>query len=124
VPEAVGFRTKPRLAPEMIEAALDAGVPARWIVGDQVYGSDGKLRRALEARPQAYALAVKSSEMPTTWPPYAPSGQVTAAAVAAALAPDAWQRLSCGDGAQGERRTTGPTSRCARPCAAAGSMRC
>ena len=103
VPEAVAFRTKPQLALEMIEAALAAGVPARWVVGDEVYGSDGKLRRALEARPQAYALAVKSTEMPTTWPPYAPPGQVTVAAVAAATAPDDWQRLSCGDGAQGER---------------------
>jgi SRSO17 transposase len=103
VPEAVEFRTKPQLALTMIEAALEAGVPARWVVGDEVYGSDGKLRRALEARPQAYALAVKSTEMPTTWPPYAPPGQVTVAAVAAALAPEAWQRLSCGEGAQGQR---------------------
>jgi SRSO17 transposase len=103
VPEAVEFRTKPQLALAMIEAALDAGVPARWVVGDEVYGSDGKLRRALEARPQAYALAVKSNEKPTTWPPYAPPGQVAASAVAAALEPDDWQRLSCGEGAQGER---------------------
>jgi SRSO17 transposase len=103
VPAAVAFRTKPQLALEMIEAALDAGVPARWVVGDEVYGSDGKLRRALEARPQAYALAVKSTEMPTTWPPYARPGQVAVATVAAALEPEAWQRLSCGAGAQGQR---------------------
>ena len=103
VPDAVEFRTKPQLALEMIEAALDAGVPAHWVVGDEVYGSDGKLRRALEARPQAYALAVKSSEKRTTWPPSAPPGQVTVSAVAAALAPGAWRRLSCGEGAQGER---------------------
>ena len=103
VPTAVAFRTKPQLALEMIEAALSAGVPARWVVGDEVYGNDGKLRRALEARPQAYALAVKSTEMPTTWPPYAPPGQVTVSAVAAALAPEDWQRLSCGEGAQGQR---------------------
>jgi SRSO17 transposase len=103
VPPAVAFRTKPRLAIEMIERALDAGVPARWVVGDSIYGSDGKLRRALEGRDQAYALAVKSTEMPTTWPPYAPPGQARVADVAAALAPGAWQPLSCGDGAQGER---------------------
>src|SRR5919198_4461073 len=103
VPEAVEFRTKPRLALEMLERALEAEVPARWVVADEVYGSDGKLRRALEARGQAYVLAVKSTEKPTTWPPYAPPGQVAAAEVAAALAPAAWQRLSCGDGAQGER---------------------
>jgi SRSO17 transposase len=103
VPEAVAFRTKPQLALEMIERALEADVPARWVVADEVYGSDGKLRRALEARDQAYVLAVKSNEKPTTWPPYAPPGQVAVAAVAAALAPEAWERLSCGVGAQGER---------------------
>ena len=103
VPEAVAFRTKPRLALEMIERALDAGVPAKWVAADEVYGSDGKLRRALEARDQAYVLAVRSNEKPTTWPPYAPPGQVAASEVAAGLEPEAWQRLSCGDGAQGER---------------------
>jgi SRSO17 transposase len=103
VPETMQFQTKPQLALAMIERALEAGVPARWVVADEVYGSDGKLRRALEVRDQAYVLAVKSNEMPTTWPPYAPPGQVAVSAVAAALAPEAWQRLSCGDGAQGER---------------------
>jgi SRSO17 transposase len=103
VPEAVEFRTKPQLALEMIERALDAEVPARWVVADEVYGSDGKLRRALEARDQAYVLAVKSNEKPTTWLPYAPPGQVAGSAVAAALEPEAWQRRSCGAGAQGER---------------------
>ena len=103
VPETVAFHTKPWLALAMIERALDAGVPARWVVGDAVYGSDGKLRRALEARGQAYALAVKSTEQPTTWPPDGPPGHVVVADVAAVLEPEQWQRLSCGDGAQGER---------------------
>jgi SRSO17 transposase len=103
VPEAATFRTKPQLALEMLERAFEAGVPARWVVGDAVYGSDGKLRRALEAWDQAYALAVKSTEKPTTWPPYAPPGQVMVADVAAAVTPGDWHRLSCGDGAQGER---------------------
>ena len=103
VPKTVEFHTKPWLALDMIERALDAGVPARWVVGDSVYGSDGKLRRALEARGQAYALAVKSTEQPTTWPPYGPPDQVVVADVAAGLEPEDWQRLSCGDGAQGER---------------------
>ncbi len=103
VPEAVAFHTKPWLALDMIERALDAGVLARWVVGDAVYGSDGKLRHALEERGQAYALAVKSTEQPTTWPPYGPPGQVVVADIAAVLEPDQWQRLSCGEGAQGER---------------------
>jgi SRSO17 transposase len=103
VPETVDFHTKPWLALDLIERALDAGVPARWVVGDSVYGSDGKLRRALEARGQAYALAVKRTEQPTTWPPYGPPDQVVVADVAAGLEPEDWQRLSCGDGAQGKR---------------------
>lgn len=102
-PETVAFQTKPALAREMIERALDAGVSARWVVADSVYGSDGKLRRALEARAQAYVLAVKSNEKPTTWPPYGPPGQMAVADLAAVLEPGDWQRLSCGDGAQGER---------------------
>jgi SRSO17 transposase len=103
VPEEVAFRTKPQLALEMLERAFEADVPARWVVGDAIYGSDGKLRRALEAWEQAYALAVRSTEKPTTFPPYAPPGQVMVADVAAGLEPDAWQRLSRGEGAQGER---------------------
>jgi SRSO17 transposase len=103
VPEAVAFRTKPQLALEMLERAFAADVPARWVVGDAVYGSDGKLRRALEAWEQAYALAVKTTEKPTTFPPYAPPGQVMVADVADGLEASAWQRLSCGEGAQGER---------------------
>jgi SRSO17 transposase len=104
VPETVEFHTKPWLALAMIERALDAGVPARWVVGDSVYGGDGKLRRALEARGQAYALAVKRTEQPTTSPPYGPPDQVVVADVAAGLEPEDWRRLSCGDGAQGERQ--------------------
>src|ERR671910_938037 len=68
VPEPITFRTKPALALEMLERAFAADVPARWVVGDAAYGSDGKLRRALEAWGQAYALAVKSTEKPTTFP--------------------------------------------------------
>ena len=104
IPEHVTHRTKPQLARELLERALEAGVPAAWVTGDEVYGSDGKLRRALEGRGQAYVLAVRSNEKPTTWPPYRPPGQVSVAEVAGAVPAEAWQRLSCGEGAQGPRR--------------------
>ena len=103
IPDEVVHRTKPSLALEMLERALDAGVPAAWVTADEVYGSDGKLRRALEARGQAYVLAVRSNECTTTWPPYGPPDQVRLADVAATVPPEAWQRLSCGEGAQGPR---------------------
>ena len=120
----VAFQTKPQLALEMIEAALDAGVPAKWMAGDEVYGSDGQLRRALEARDQAYVLAVKSSEHSTTWPPYGPPGHVTAATVAAAAEPDQWQRLRCDEGAQGERWYDWLCGRYGPRCARGGCTHC
>jgi SRSO17 transposase len=103
LPDTVTHQTKPQLAWELLERALEAGVPAAWVTADAVYGSAGKLRRALEARGQAYVLAVRSNEQPTTWPPYGPPGQVTVAALAAAVPAADWQRLSCGEGAQGPR---------------------
>ncbi len=39
VPEQVEFATKPALATTMVGRALDAGVPARWVAGDEVYGA-------------------------------------------------------------------------------------
>ena len=38
VPDKVSFSTKPQLAVEMIERALAAGVPFRWVAADSVYG--------------------------------------------------------------------------------------
>lgn len=104
IPAATAFQTKAQLALTLVARALEAGVPAAWVVGDEVYGSDGALRRALEARGQAYVLAVRGNEQPSRWPPYGPPGQVTMAALAAAVRPDSWQHLSCGEGVQGPRR--------------------
>ncbi|MGH3782441.1 MAG: IS701 family transposase, partial [Pseudonocardiaceae bacterium] len=50
VPDDVGFATKPRLAATVLGRALDAGVPARWVAADEVYGADPGLRADLEAR--------------------------------------------------------------------------
>src|SRR3954468_6366103 len=61
VPETVAFRTKPQLARAMLERALDAGVPAAWVTGDEVYGGDRRLRVWLEEREVAHVLAVKST---------------------------------------------------------------
>src|SRR5215204_2144399 len=40
IPDDVTFATKPELARRMLERALDAGVPAAWVTGDEVYGGD------------------------------------------------------------------------------------
>jgi SRSO17 transposase len=58
VPAQVGFTTKPALAQAMLSRALDAGVPASWVTGDEVYGADPTPRACLEARGIGYVLAV------------------------------------------------------------------
>jgi SRSO17 transposase len=42
----------------MVTRALDAGVPASWVAGDEVYGANPKLRATLEARGIGDVLAV------------------------------------------------------------------
>ena len=104
IPDDVAFQTKPQLALTLVERALDAGVPAAWVAGDEVYGNDSKFRRALEARAQPYVLAVRRDYPVSTWPPYGPPAQWTAATVVDRMAANEWRRLSCGEGAQGPRR--------------------
>lgn len=57
VPADIEFATKPALARTMITWALDAGVPARWVAGDEVYGADPQLREDLQKRGVGYVLA-------------------------------------------------------------------
>jgi SRSO17 transposase len=98
IPGRVRFATKPRLARRMIGRALDAGTPAGWVAGDEVYGADPGLRRDLERRRAGYVLAVARSHPIAT-----PSGASRADALAAALPRSAWQRCSAGRGAKGHR---------------------
>lgn len=58
MPEEVAFATKPALAAEMIAAALDTGLSAQWVSGDEVYGQDPRLRGLLERRRLGYVLAI------------------------------------------------------------------
>src|SRR5581483_1814580 len=48
VPEGVEFATKIVLARRMVERAVAAGVPARWVTADAVYGSDYHFRATAE----------------------------------------------------------------------------
>lgn len=98
VPEEVRFQTKPQLAKAMLQRALAAGVPFAWVAGDEVYGSDRRLRVWLEQQEVAHVLAVKSNE-----PLWAGPRQVRAARLVDQVPPEAWVRLSAGDGAKGPR---------------------
>jgi SRSO17 transposase len=98
IPEEVEFATKPALAKTMIDRALDAGVPAQWVAADEVYGADPGLRADLEARQVGYVLAIGCDRrVPTA------AGPMRADVLAARLPHRAWQRLSVGPGAKGQR---------------------
>jgi SRSO17 transposase len=99
VPEEAGFRTKPELARQMLGRAFAAGVPRSWITADTVYGSDRRLRMFLEEHEQPFVLAVPRSEKLWHGGPY----YHTASALADAVEPEAWRRVSAGDGAKGPR---------------------
>src|SRR3989442_6976744 len=96
VPAEVRFATKPELAARMLWRTLDAGVKAAWVTGHTVYGSHRPLREGLEARQQAYALAVPCQEHVEV------AGQDKRVdQVAREVEPEAWQRLSAGQGRKG-----------------------
>jgi SRSO17 transposase len=98
VPEERGFATKPQLARQMLARAFAAGVPAKWVTGDSVYGDDRRLRLWLESCPQAYVLAVSGKEY--VW---LEGQQRPVKRLLAALPEEGWTRLSAGDGAKGPR---------------------
>jgi SRSO17 transposase len=102
IPRAVSFATKPQLAQRMMARAIAAGVPFAWVVGDEVYGSDRRLRLFLEQHERPFVLTVRRNEK--LWSVRAGHlGQHPAADLAAALPDAAWHRLSAGAGAKGER---------------------
>ena len=102
IAEDVEFATKPELAMRMIARAIDAGVPAGWVAGDEVYGQHSKLRMMLEARQMPYVLAVPVNQHVIA----VVDGKVTelrADALAAQLPAQAWKKISAGSGAKGPR---------------------
>jgi SRSO17 transposase len=62
IPQDRRLATKPHLAQQRRARALAAGVPARWVTGDSVYGDERRRRMGREAPPQAYGLAVSGQE--------------------------------------------------------------
>nr|WP_307711404.1 IS701 family transposase [Streptomyces sp. V4I23] len=100
IPKEVQFATKPRLAGEMIADALDAGLTASWVTGDEAYGQDPHLRARLEERGIGYVLAVACSARVRINHGRTP---VRADTVAGSLPATSWHRQSAGRGAKGPR---------------------
>src|SRR5689334_5184971 len=102
VPEDVPFLTKPEIARGMIARALDAGVACDWVLGDEVYGADRRLRTMLEERGKPYLLTIRGNDRLEA-ELEGGVGRDTPEALARALPPRAWRRLSAGAGTKGER---------------------
>jgi SRSO17 transposase len=98
IPQDRRFATKPQLAQHMLARAFAAGVPVKWGTGDSVYGDARRLRIWLEARPQAYVLAVSGKEY--VWVGWQQRHVKT---LLATLPEEGWTRLRAGDGAKGPR---------------------
>src|ERR671910_923689 len=97
IPKDVEFATKPKLARGMLERAFEAEVPAAWVTGDTIYGSDRRLRMFLEQSARPFVLAVKRSEPLWADTDRGP-GQVRADVLAERARADEWERLSAGGG--------------------------
>lgn len=102
VPDDVAFATKPALACGMIARLLDEGAPCAFVLADAVYGSDHRFRRMLEDRGQAYVLAVRSTHTLRFLEEWA-LVQTDPRTMISELPAEAWQSLSAGEGAKGQR---------------------
>lgn len=102
VPEDVAFATKPAIACEMVARLLDEGAPCAFVLADAVYGSDHRFRRMLEDRGQPYVLAVRSNHTLRFLEEWA-LVQTDPATTISELPTEAWQPLSAGEGAKGQR---------------------
>jgi SRSO17 transposase len=103
----------------MLARAFAAGVPARWVTGDSVYGADRRLRMWLETQPQAYVLAVSGQAY--VW---ADGQQRPVKSLLATLPEEGWTRRSAGGGAKAHAGMTAASSPWRRRWSLAGVAGC
>lgn len=88
----------------MILRVLASSLPIAWVTGDCAYGQEWRMRRTLEEAGVGYVLAVPKSQQL-----HAPFARIDHAIAQAP--PDAWERMSCGDGAKRPRVYNWATAR-------------
>jgi SRSO17 transposase len=96
VPPNLRFRTKPELARTMLERALNAGVPASWVTGGKLYGTNHQLRAWLELNRMPYVLAVPVTE--SLWTVAEHGVPVRVDELAMQVPAEHWRRLGGGAG--------------------------
>ena len=121
VPENVVFRTKPELALEMVQNAVDEGLPFRWVGGDSLYGDSPKFVQGVRALGKWYVLDTsRDARVWTSRPRLQPLGAgsrggrprtrvraeqkpQSVGEVIEQIPSAAWKRMSVGNGSQGPR---------------------
>ena len=100
IPDDVEFATRSELADDMITAAVQAQIPARWAAADEAYGNNTTLRARLRELRLGYVLAVSSDHLV---PIDAGKTRCRADRRVENLPATAWTRRSAGDGSKGPR---------------------
>jgi SRSO17 transposase len=121
VPESVVCRTKPELALEMVQQAVQRGVPFRWVTADSVYGDSptfvqgvrglGKwyvVDTSADARvwltePKVIPAGAKGARGRATTQPKVATKPERVDEVVARLPAKAWKRVVVAEGSQGPR---------------------
>jgi SRSO17 transposase len=98
VPDSRSFATKTELARILITRALASPLPVSWVTADALYGQDWHFRRMLEEAGLGYVVAVPKSQQIKSL-----AGCWRIDQLIGDAPDDAWERLSCGDGAKGPR---------------------
>ena len=96
IPGDLEFAAKPQLAMNQLARLVAAGLPARWVAFDEVYGRSGKLRKACARAGLGYVAIIPCDYQITL-----PSGTVIQASQAVKDA--VFERRSCGNGSKGPR---------------------
>jgi SRSO17 transposase len=97
IPDDLEFATKPQLAMNQLDRLLAAGLPARWVAFDEVYGRSEKLRKKAAKAGLAYAAII-----PCDYLVRMPSG--TAVRADEAVKEAVFERRSSGNGSKGQGR--------------------
>lgn len=103
LPDALTFATKIELAIRMLQRVHDAQLPARWVVGDTVYGHSTHLRDWLKDHGYAFALAVPCTDVVCVQTRNGLLLADVASIARQALRPGDWHRFSVSSGTKGER---------------------
>src|SRR5262249_14667419 len=121
VPEGVVFRTKPELALEMVQQAVDRGLPFRWVTADSVYGDSPTFMQGVRAldkwyvadtsadarvwlsEPEVVPAGSKGARGRATTQPRVTTKPERVDEVVARLPAKAWKRMVVAEGSQGPR---------------------